>query len=100
MKNCNDTNGIRTSDLPICSEVTCSSTVTPCLGILLKLNSMKTRPVAAQLVPADTNTDERADRHNDFNGPFSYFCEGAFKHNKWIYSLAQQQILNIYTYQN
>jgi len=82
MKNSNDTSGIRTSDLPICSEVHCNSTVTPYLGILLKLNSMKTRPVAAQLVPADTKTDERTDRHNDVNCPFSYCCEGAFKNNK------------------
>jgi len=66
-----DISGIRTSDLPICYAVHCSSTVTPYLGILLKLNFMETRPVAAQLFLADTKTDERTDRHND-----------AFKHNK------------------
>jgi len=40
-------------------------------------NFMKSRPVAADLFLADTQTDGRTDRRNDANFPFSQFCEGA-----------------------
>jgi len=36
---------------------------------------MKTRPVAAQLLPVDTKKDERTDRPKNANCPLKHFSE-------------------------
>lgn len=37
---------------------------------------IKPRPVAAQLFPENTKSDERTYRHKDANCPLTQFCEG------------------------
>jgi len=40
-------------------------------------NSMKIRPVGAELFHADGQKDEQTDRHDEANRRFSQFCERA-----------------------
>jgi len=57
-------------------------------------NFMKIRPVKAELIHADGQTERQTDRHDEPDSPLSQFCERAAKCTKYMLTTGHETFLS------